>query len=112
MCRRWAAAAVLVPFLATRGRPADKPLTDRVSEGTRYRKLTAELVRRALTSLQMAAINFFKSPRFGKPGGNALINYKQGQGLRAGLPSMIPVFSPSNPGAVNGLSFSVLSGRF
>nr|WP_308129099.1 cell division protein FtsK [Actinoplanes polyasparticus] len=54
---RWAALAVVVPFLATRGRPADKPLTDRVNEGTRYRKLTAELVRRALTSLQMAAIN-------------------------------------------------------
>ncbi|SNY52036.1 FtsK/SpoIIIE domain-containing protein [Paractinoplanes atraurantiacus] len=54
---RWLALAAVVPFLATRGRPADKPLTDRVSEGTRYRKLTAELVRRALTSLQMAAIN-------------------------------------------------------
>ncbi|MDT5042003.1 MAG: segregation ATPase FtsK/SpoIIIE, family, partial [Actinoplanes sp.] len=54
---RWVALALVVPFLATRGRPADKPLTDRVSEGTRYRKLTAELVRRALTSLQMAAIN-------------------------------------------------------
>ncbi|MGW0506063.1 cell division protein FtsK [Micromonospora sp. NPDC003241] len=51
------AGAVVVPWLATRGRPADRPLTDRVSEGTRYRKLTAELVRRALTSLQMAAIN-------------------------------------------------------
>ncbi|SDT70351.1 cell division protein FtsK [Actinoplanes derwentensis] len=54
---RWVALALVVPFLATRGRPADKPLTDRVSESTRYRKLTAELVRRALTSLQMAAIN-------------------------------------------------------
>ncbi|BCJ59744.1 hypothetical protein Jiend_31660 [Micromonospora endophytica] len=51
------AGAVVVPWLATRGRPADRPLTDRVTEGTRYRKLTAELVRRALTSLQMAAIN-------------------------------------------------------
>ncbi|KXK61075.1 cell division protein FtsK [Micromonospora rosaria] len=51
------AAGVVVPWLATRGRPADKPLTDRVTEGTRYRKLTADLVRRALTSLQMAAIN-------------------------------------------------------
>ncbi|MFG2037324.1 cell division protein FtsK [Dactylosporangium sp. NPDC048998] len=54
---RYAAAAVVVPVLARVGRPADKPLTDRVSEGTRYRKLTAELVRRALTSLQIAAIN-------------------------------------------------------
>jgi S-DNA-T family DNA segregation ATPase FtsK/SpoIIIE len=54
---RWLAFAAVVPLLATVGRPADKPLTDRVSDGTRYRKLTAELVRRALTSLQMAAIN-------------------------------------------------------
>ncbi|HEX6500171.1 MAG TPA: cell division protein FtsK [Micromonosporaceae bacterium] len=54
---RYAALTVVVPLLATRGRPADKPITDRVSEGTRYRKLTAELVRRALTSLQMPAIN-------------------------------------------------------
>jgi S-DNA-T family DNA segregation ATPase FtsK/SpoIIIE len=51
------AAAVAVPLLATIGRPADRPITDRVSEGNRYRKLTAELVRRALTSLQLAAIN-------------------------------------------------------
>ncbi|GAA0439398.1 cell division protein FtsK [Actinoplanes capillaceus] len=51
------AALVVVPLLATAGRPADRPITDRVSEGTRYRKLTAELVRRALTSLQIAAIN-------------------------------------------------------
>jgi S-DNA-T family DNA segregation ATPase FtsK/SpoIIIE len=51
------AACGVVPLLATVGRPADRPITDRVSEGTRYRKLTAELVRRALTSLQLAAIN-------------------------------------------------------
>ncbi|MFJ5667607.1 cell division protein FtsK [Micromonospora chalcea] len=54
---RWAALAAVLPLLATLGRPADKPLTDRVTEGTRYRKLTAELVRRALTSLQLPAIN-------------------------------------------------------
>lgn len=54
---RWVALAAVVPLLATLGRPADKPLTDRVTEGSRYRKLTAELVRRALTSLQMSAIN-------------------------------------------------------
>ncbi|MEV6811813.1 cell division protein FtsK [Micromonospora sp. NPDC051296] len=55
----WSAVVggVVVPWLATRGRPADRPLTDRVTEGTRYRKLTADLVRRALTSLQMPAIN-------------------------------------------------------
>jgi len=54
---RMLAAVVAVPVLARIGRPDDKPLTDRVSEGSRYRKLTAELVRRALTSLQLAAIN-------------------------------------------------------
>lgn len=54
---RLAGLAVVVPLLAWRGRPADRPITDRVSEGPRYRKLTAELVRRALTSLQLSAIN-------------------------------------------------------
>ncbi|MBB5082996.1 FtsK/SpoIIIE domain-containing protein [Nonomuraea endophytica] len=49
--------AVLVPVLAHAGRPADKPITDRVSQGPRYRKLTAELVRRALLSVGIAAIN-------------------------------------------------------
>jgi hypothetical protein len=62
--------------------------------------------------IQMAAINFFKSPRFGKPGGTSLLNYKEGQGLRAGIPAMSPVFNPSNPGVMNGMSFSVMSGRF
>ena len=38
-------------------RPADKPITDRVSQGKAYRKLTAELVRRALLSVQLSGIN-------------------------------------------------------
>src|SRR5437764_528460 len=54
---RYAAGAAVLPLLARFGRPADKPITDRVMSGNRYRKLTAELVRRALTSLQMPAIN-------------------------------------------------------
>ncbi|WP_433208073.1 cell division protein FtsK [Dactylosporangium sp. CS-047395] len=54
---RYAALVLVAPILARVGRPADKPLTDRVVEGNRYRKLTAELVRRALTSLQISAIN-------------------------------------------------------
>ncbi|MEU1385809.1 MULTISPECIES: cell division protein FtsK [unclassified Nonomuraea] len=49
--------AVLVPILARVGRPEDKPITDRVSQGPRYRKLTAELVRRALLSTGIQAIN-------------------------------------------------------
>jgi hypothetical protein len=62
--------------------------------------------------LQMVAINFFKSPRFGRPGGTALINYKRGQGVRAGLPNMVPVFNPSNPGIMSGMTFSLASGSF
>jgi hypothetical protein len=62
--------------------------------------------------IQMAAINLFKSPRFGKPGGTALINYKEGQGLRAGLPAMMPVFNPASPGQAAGMSFSLLSGKW
>jgi DNA segregation ATPase FtsK/SpoIIIE, S-DNA-T family len=54
---RWTALAVAVPVLARIGRPADKPLTDRVSEGRVYRRLTAELVRRGLTSLGLSRIN-------------------------------------------------------
>jgi DNA segregation ATPase FtsK/SpoIIIE, S-DNA-T family len=51
------ALAVAVPLLARAGRPADRPITDRVREGKTYRKLTAELVRRALLSVQLSGIN-------------------------------------------------------
>jgi S-DNA-T family DNA segregation ATPase FtsK/SpoIIIE len=54
---RAAALAVVVAVLARLGRPADKPITDRVSAGKTYRKLTAELVRRALLSVQLTGIN-------------------------------------------------------
>src|SRR5579863_2617283 len=49
--------AALVAACARAGRPADKPITDRVSQGKTYRKLTAELVRRALLSVQLSGIN-------------------------------------------------------
>jgi S-DNA-T family DNA segregation ATPase FtsK/SpoIIIE len=54
---RWGVLCILVPVFARLGRPADKPITDRVSEGKKYRKLTAELVRRSLTSIGLAGIN-------------------------------------------------------
>ncbi|MEQ4719374.1 cell division protein FtsK [Nonomuraea sp. B19D2] len=54
---RWALLAMLVPIMAHVGRPEDKRITDRVSHGPRYRKLTAELVRRALLSIGIGAIN-------------------------------------------------------
>jgi S-DNA-T family DNA segregation ATPase FtsK/SpoIIIE len=54
---RYVAGLVLVPLLARMGRPDDRRITDRVSEAARYRKLTADLVRRGLTSLGIAGIN-------------------------------------------------------
>lgn len=51
------AVAVAVPLLAVAGRPADKPITDRVTKGPAFRKLTAEMVRRALASIGLAGIN-------------------------------------------------------
>ncbi|MFI7109686.1 cell division protein FtsK [Nonomuraea sp. NPDC050227] len=56
----WARLGTLVlavPLLARAGRPADSPITDRVSDGPRYRKLTAELVRRALMHCGISGIN-------------------------------------------------------
>ena len=54
---RLLALAAATAAAARAGRPADKPITDRVSQGKAYRKLTAELVRRALLSVQLAGIN-------------------------------------------------------
>jgi DNA segregation ATPase FtsK/SpoIIIE, S-DNA-T family len=54
---RWLIVATAVLAFARAGRPADRPITDRVTEAKAYRKLTAELVRRALMSVQLAAIN-------------------------------------------------------
>lgn len=53
----WLAGLVAVVLLARVGRPGDKPITDRVTDAKAYRKLTAELVRRALLSVQIGAIN-------------------------------------------------------
>ncbi len=53
----WLIVAAAIAVLARAGRPADRPITDRVTEAKAYRKLTAELVRRALLSVQLAAIN-------------------------------------------------------
>jgi DNA segregation ATPase FtsK/SpoIIIE, S-DNA-T family len=54
---RLLAVAAAIAAAARAGRPADKPITDRVSQGKAYRKLTAELVRRALLSVQLSGIN-------------------------------------------------------
>jgi S-DNA-T family DNA segregation ATPase FtsK/SpoIIIE len=54
---RAAAVVALVLVCARAGRPADRPITGRVRQSGRYRKLTADLVRRGLTSLGLAGIN-------------------------------------------------------
>lgn len=53
----WLAGIGAVMLLARAGRPEDRPITDRVTDAKVYRKLTAELVRRALLSVQIGAIN-------------------------------------------------------
>lgn len=66
--------------------------------------------------VQMAMINLFKSPRFGKAGGGggggALLNYKEGHGMTVGIPSLSPVFNAGRVGELSGAQFSLLSGRF
>ncbi|WP_163507679.1 cell division protein FtsK [Fodinicola acaciae] len=54
---RWVFYSIMALLFARSGRPTDKPIVDRVANGPRYRKLTAELVRRGLTSIQLAGIN-------------------------------------------------------
>lgn len=39
---------ILLPVLATMGRPREKPILDRVTYGEQFRKLTAEMVRKAI----------------------------------------------------------------
>jgi len=66
---------------------------------------------------QMAIINLFKSPRFGKPGsggggGNALVSYRDGK-FTVGVPGVAPVLSyDRGAGGVTGGQVSVLSGRW
>ncbi len=50
-------ALIVVPLLARAGLPGDARITDRVMQGRTYRKLTAELVRRGLTSIGIGEIN-------------------------------------------------------
>jgi S-DNA-T family DNA segregation ATPase FtsK/SpoIIIE len=53
----WLTVLAAAPVLARLGRPADRPITDRVSEVRPYRKLTADLVRQALLSVGIGGIN-------------------------------------------------------
>jgi S-DNA-T family DNA segregation ATPase FtsK/SpoIIIE len=52
----WLVVALVVVGLAQLGRPAGKPITDRVSTGPKFVKLTAEQVREALCNISHARI--------------------------------------------------------
>lgn len=51
-----AAAVAAVVLLARAGHPADRPITDRVTAGKRFVKLTADMVRTALCSIGLAGV--------------------------------------------------------
>ncbi|MEV4134411.1 AAA family ATPase [Dactylosporangium sp. NPDC049742] len=64
----YATMAGAVVLLARVGRPADKPITDRVSNAPRFTKLTADMVRNALVSLALKGMNDVGSVEFVHPG--------------------------------------------
>lgn len=80
----WAVLAVVVGSLAVAGKPGDQPVTDRVQAGPTYRRLTAELVRKTLTSIGVAAMKDPASVSFPKeihrdgPGYLALVDLPAG----------------------------------
>ncbi len=61
-------ALVVAPALARLGRPADKPITDRVSTGPQFTKLTGEMVRTALVALGITRIKEPGDLSFPPPG--------------------------------------------
>lgn len=64
----YATMAAAVVLLARVGRPADKPITDRVSNAPRFTKLTADMVRNAFTSLGFSPMKDPGSLEFVHPG--------------------------------------------
>lgn len=66
--------------------------------------------------VQMAMINLFKTPRFGKPGAapaTALLNYREGHGMTISVPQLSPVFSSDRgAGGLTGAQLSLISGRW
>jgi DNA segregation ATPase FtsK/SpoIIIE, S-DNA-T family len=64
----WAALAALVIAMARVGRPIDTPIIDRVSDGPKFTKLTAEMVRSAFANLGLARMKDPSSIAFKHPG--------------------------------------------
>jgi S-DNA-T family DNA segregation ATPase FtsK/SpoIIIE len=80
---RWAALAMVVPVLATLGRPADKPITDRVYRSGHLIKLTAEMTRAALVACGAGIknpedIKFERDIYRDPPGWTAIVNLPPG----------------------------------
>jgi S-DNA-T family DNA segregation ATPase FtsK/SpoIIIE len=65
---RWLALPAAVPVLARAGRPADATITDRVSTGPRFTRLTGEMVRNALCSIGLSRIKDPAQLKFPPPG--------------------------------------------
>lgn len=65
----WYALPVALTLMAAyHGKPADKPILDRVSNGPRFTKLTAEMVRAALCSVGITGIKDPAALTFPSPG--------------------------------------------
>lgn len=82
------ALLIVLPSLAVIGRPADKPITDRVTIGEAFVRLTAEQVRAALVSMGIRGIKDPADLRFPEPG-----IHKDGPGwlARVNLPAGVEV---------------------
>jgi len=64
----WAGLAGLTVVLARVGRPIDSPIIDRVSNGPKFTKLTAEMVRSAFSNLGLSRMKDPASIAFKHPG--------------------------------------------
>jgi DNA segregation ATPase FtsK/SpoIIIE, S-DNA-T family len=62
------AEAVALALAARAGRPADQPITDRVSNAARFTRLTAEMVRNALLALNLSVMKEPGAIEFAHPG--------------------------------------------
>ncbi len=64
----WAALVALVVVMARVGRPIDTPIIERVSQGPKFTKLTAEMVRSSFTALGFSVMKDPGSIAFVHPG--------------------------------------------
>lgn len=79
---RWAALATTMPVLARFGRPIGKPITDRVYRGPVFRKLTADMTRKAIIATGQVkdpeAITFHQDIGRDGPGWLAVVDLPDG----------------------------------